>query len=98
LTVAANDRSGQVGVCAAEALWKVSGDAGRAVPALAARLGDPSSRDAAVQALYRIGAKAKAAVPALLAAVKDKNRLFRGSVAMALRKIDPQTADKAGVK
>jgi HEAT repeat protein len=98
LGVAAGDRSGHVGVCAAEALWRVSGEAGRAVPALAARLGDPNSRGAAVQALYRIGPKAKAAVPALLAAARDKNRLFRESVVMALRKIDPQAADKAGVR
>jgi HEAT repeat protein len=98
LAAAAADGSGHVGVCAAEALWKVSGDAGRAVPALASRLGDPNSQDAAVQALYRIGAKAKAAVPALLAAVKDRNRLFRESVAMALKKIDPDAAARAGIK
>jgi HEAT repeat protein len=98
LGAAADDRSGHVGVCAAEALWRVSGDTARAVPALAARLADPGSRDAAVQALYRIGPKANAAVPALLAAAKDKNRLFRESVVMALRKIDPLSADKAGVE
>lgn len=92
LKAALNDKNGHVGVCAAEALWRVSSEADRAVPALAARLGEPSARDAAVQALYRIGPKAKAAVPALLQAAKAKDRLFRESVVMALKKIDPDAA------
>src|SRR5262249_8987893 len=51
LREAARDRSGYVSVRAAEALWKVSGDASRAAQALAARLDDPTVRDAAAQAL-----------------------------------------------
>lgn len=97
LRAAAKDRSGHVAICAAEALWRVSGEADRAVPAIANRLSDPGARDLATQALYRIGPKAKAAVPALLAAAKDKDRLFRESVVMALKKIDPEAAAKAGV-
>lgn len=96
LEVAASDRSGHVGVCAAEALWRVSAEPADAVPALASRLGDPTARDAAAQALYRIGPKAKAAVPALLTAAKTKDRLFREAVLMALRKIDPEAAAKIG--
>lgn len=97
LGAAVDDRSAHVAVRAAEALWKVSGDTGRAALALVARLGDPAVRDAAVQALNRIGLGAKAAVPALLIAVKSKDRLFRESVVMALRKIDPGAAAKAGL-
>ena len=97
LGAAVDDHSGHVGVRAAEALWKVSGDAGRAVLALVARLGDPAARHAAAQALNRIGLGAKAAVPALLIAMKSKDRLFRESVVMALRKIDPGAAAKAGL-
>jgi HEAT repeat protein len=97
LHTAAKDRSGYVSVCAAEALWRASCEAGRAVPALAARLADRGVRGAAAQALYRIGPKAKAAVPALLAAAKDKDRLFHESVVMALRKIDPQAAAEVGL-
>lgn len=97
LKSAASDRSGHVVVCAAEALWRVSGSTAQAVPALMARLTDPKVRDAAAQALCRIGPDAKAAVPALLTAAKDKNRLFHESVVMALRRIDPQAAAKAGV-
>jgi HEAT repeat protein len=55
-------------------------------------------RAAAAQVLYRMGPEAKAAVPALLAAAKDKDRLFHESVIMALQKIDPRAAAKAGVK
>jgi HEAT repeat protein len=97
LGAAVDDRSGHVSVRAAEALWKVSGDAGRAVLALVARLGDPAVRHAAAQALNRIGLGAKAAVPTLLIAMKSKDRLFRESVVMALRKIDPRAAAKAGL-
>jgi HEAT repeat protein len=95
LRAAADDRSGYVGVIAAEALWKVSPQTGGAILALAARLGDPAARQAAADALYRIGPAAKEAVPALMAAAKDKNRLFRESVLLALRKIDPQATAKA---
>jgi HEAT repeat protein len=95
LDAAANDRSGHVGVCAAEALWKVSPEAGRAIQALAARLGDPAVGQAAAQALYRIGPAAKEAVPALMAAAKAKDRLFRESVLLALRKFDPQAMAQA---
>jgi HEAT repeat protein len=98
LTAAANDRSGHVGVCAAEALWKVSGASSGAVLALAARLDDLAVRHAAAHALYRIGPEAKRALPALLAAAKTKDRLFRQSVIMALRKIDPEATAKAGLK
>jgi HEAT repeat protein len=98
LSDAANDRSGHVGVCAAEALWKVSGESSGAVLALAARLDDLAVRHVAAHALYRIGAGAKRALPALLAAAKTKDRLFQQSVVMALRKIDPEAAAKAGLK
>jgi len=95
LQAAACDPNGYVSVCAAEALWKVSSDAGRAVLALAARLGDPAVGQAAAQALYRIGPAAKEALPALLAALRAKDRLFRESVLLALRKIDPQALAQA---
>jgi HEAT repeat protein len=97
LSAAVDDRSAHVAVRAAEALWRVSGDTGRAALALVPRLGDPAVRNAAVQALNRIGLGAKAAVPALLIATKSKDRLFRESVVMALRKIDPGAAAKAGL-
>lgn len=97
LATAVGDRSGHVGVCAAEALWKVSAQGDRAALALAARLRDPAVRDQAVQALYRIGPHAKAAVPVLLAAAKEKDRLFHEAVVMALRKIDPLAAVRAGL-
>jgi HEAT repeat protein len=97
LDEAAHDRSGHVSVRAAEALWKVSGEASRATRALAHRLEDPAVRNAAAQALNRIGPGANGAVEALLVAMKSKDRFFRESVVMALRRIDPAAAAKAGV-
>jgi HEAT repeat protein len=95
LRAASDDKSGYVGVRAAEALWKATGEAGQAARALANRLDDPAVRHAAAQALNRIGPGAKGAVPALLMATKSEDRLFRESVLMALRKIDPEAAAKA---
>ncbi len=96
LAEALTDKSSHVAVCAAEALWKVSQDPGKVVPTLATRLKDAKVRSAAAQALCRIGPPAKGAVPALLSAAKENDRLFRESVAMALRRIDPSAAAKAG--
>jgi HEAT repeat protein len=98
LRAAADDKSGHVGVRAAEALWKASGQAGQATRALATRLDDPAVRHAAAQALNRIGPGAKGAVPALLIATKSADRLFRESALMALRRIDPEAAARAGLK
>jgi HEAT repeat protein len=97
LSAAARDHSGYVGVRAAEALWKASGEASRAALALVARLEDPEFRNAAAQALNRIGPGAKGAVRALLIAAKSTDRLFRESVVMALRRIDPGAAAQAGI-
>ena len=98
LQKAANDRSGLVGVWAAEALWRASGKGDWPARALAARLDDLKVRSAAAQVLYRMGKQAKAAVPALLVAAKDKDRLFHESVVMALQNIDPASAAEALVK
>ncbi|MFL5241008.1 MAG: HEAT repeat domain-containing protein [Gemmataceae bacterium] len=89
LQKAANDRSGLVGVSAAEALWRATGKADLAARALETRLNDLRVRSAAVQVLYRMGTQGKAAVSALLAVAKDKDRLFHESVMMALQNIDP---------
>ncbi len=94
LRAAADDPRGHVGVCAAEALWRVDGEPSQAVTAIAGRLRDPAARDAAVQALYRIGPKARAAVPALLVVARSRDRLFHESVVMALTKIDPEALTK----
>jgi hypothetical protein len=98
LRAAAEGNNGYVGVRAAEALWKASGEAGQAARALANRLDDPTVRHAAAQALNRIGPGAKRAVPALLIATRSEDRLFRESVLMALRRIDPEAAANAGLK
>jgi len=93
-----DDSSGHVGICAAEALWHVAHEVDDVVSALVARLRQPMARLAAAQVLYRMGPAAKAAIPALLAAVKDNDRMFRESVAMAVKKIDPNAAATAGVE
>jgi len=90
LRAALKDPSGDVSICAAEALWNVARKAAEVVPSLVDRLTDVRVRSQAVQTLYRIGPEAKEAVPALLAAASDPDRLFREAVILALRKIDPK--------
>jgi HEAT repeat protein len=89
---ALGDQSGRVCVSAAEALWNISRTVDNVLPTLVQRLTDPRARDQAIQVLYRIGPDAKDAVPALLAVAADENRLFRESVILALRKIEPKAA------
>jgi HEAT repeat protein len=98
LRAAANDSNPAVGVIAAEALWRATGDAATASRALITLLHDLRYRAAAAQVIYRMGSQATGVVPALLAAAKDKDRLFRESVLMALQKIDPAAAFGAGTK
>ena len=98
LKTATNDKSGAVAVCAAEALWRATGEAELSAKALIARLRDKVVRASAAQVLYRMGPQAKNAVPALLSASKDKDRLFHESVMMALQNIDPRAAAKAAAK
>ena len=92
-----HDKNSAVCVCAAEALWKISRKADKIIPALVRALKNEQGCRGATHALYRIGPEARASVPALVAALKGDDRLFRESVIMALRKIDPGAAAKAGV-
>lgn len=59
---------------------------------------DRDIRGAAIAALGRIGPDAKDAVPDLLALLKQEEELTRKLAGDALRKIDPQSADAAGIK
>jgi HEAT repeat protein len=50
----------------------------------------------ASQPFYKV--IARSAIPSLIEDLKDENRDVRRSAAEALKKIDPETAAKAGVK
>jgi hypothetical protein len=58
---------------------------------------DPEVRAFAANGLGLIGLAAKDVVPSLLECLEDKNQEVRGAAAEALRKIDPELANKMGV-
>jgi HEAT repeat protein len=81
---------------AAKALKELGPDASGAVAALIDATKDDRLVFYAVDALGAIGPKAQPAVPALLVLLKGTQDNSRWWIDDALRKIDPQTADKVG--
>jgi HEAT repeat protein len=73
----------------------------QAVPALTAAVKDRdsvSARRGATRALGLFGPGAKAAVPALVGALGDSDPEVRTNAALALKRIDPEAARRAGVR
>jgi HEAT repeat protein len=91
LQEALNDSEAVIRVRAAEALWKVTHQAGACTPALALALKDRSAlvRMRAADVLSRIGPEAKAAVPALIDALQDEYDEVRTHAILALGEIGP---------
>jgi HEAT repeat protein len=86
---------------AAVALWRIDRRGARVLPALvqALREEDEVLRWIAADCLGEMGPEAQSAVPALLEALQSpfKARLIRMSLTLALERIDPSAAAKAGV-
>jgi hypothetical protein len=59
---------------------------------------DPQTRTSAAIGLGLMGARAEPAVPALVKLLRDPDRHTRVHAAAALRRINPRTADKLGIK
>jgi HEAT repeat protein len=84
--------------------WNTSGALARfgaaSVPALKSELANKSNphREWVAESLALIGSEAKDAVPGLVAALRDEQPAVRSAAAVALKKIDPKEAAKAGVK
>jgi HEAT repeat protein len=101
LREALRDRVPMVRVCAAAAVWQVAGDSDAAVPVLLEGLKAESVlyvRQQAARKLADIGPAAKAAVHLLLEASGNADRHLRALAAIALNKIDPDAAAKAGLR
>ncbi len=99
------NRSYQVRITAAEALWRMGKD-GRSIPLLVRTLEEANlsgtesenERYMAARALGRIGPDAKAAVPELLRLIDAHDPDLAAAARTALKAIDPDKAHKAGVK
>jgi HEAT repeat protein len=72
---------------AAEAHWRVGGDAGKGLTVIRAGLKDEALRQAAVDALFRVGPPARAALPELTEAVRDPSATVHQPAARALARI-----------
>jgi HEAT repeat protein len=86
---------------AASALVQVGADPTVLIPALIARLSgnDSAGRSAVIEALAEFGPEAKAASPMLVKLLDDhSSKDLMVAVRTALRKIDPEAADKAGLQ
>lgn len=81
------------------ALGQIHGEPALVVPALLGFLyPDIEARGPAAEALGKFGPEARRAVPALVALLNDNAMGVRASAATALKAIDPEAADKAGVE
>ncbi|MDB6067665.1 MAG: repeat protein [Pedosphaera sp.] len=94
------DNTGIVQYAAAHSLGQLHAKPELAVPAL---MNSFSSNDALLRssimvALTQFGVAAKDAVPMIVAALNDKDELVRMNAGFALKEIDPEAAEKAGVK
>jgi HEAT repeat protein len=92
LKEALQDGQPRVRLYAAEALWRVTGDATPALPVLCAALKgeDDRLRRAAAELLDELGPAAREAVPALVAALKDPDEQVRISAVQALGRVGPR--------
>jgi HEAT repeats len=96
-----NAFDGEVGgVAAADALGDVHSEPQLSVPALIKCLSsqNPSIRRQASTALAHFGADAKPAVPTLINLLNDSAQRVKDAARDALKAIDPEAAEKAGVK
>ena len=98
-------RTHQVRITAAEYLWRTKQDA-RAVPLLIRTLEESNldgsegdnERYMAARALGRIGTSAKPAAPELVKLLNHHDGALAATAAESLKAIDPEAAQKAGVK
>jgi hypothetical protein len=82
---------------AVEALGEIHSDPEVSIPALITCLDNSDLDDQAADALGKFGPLAKAAVPKMLPLILHGDKVARRSAILALPKIDPETAAKAGI-
>jgi HEAT repeat protein len=104
-TRALTQRTYQVRITAAEALWRINKD-GRATAVLIRALEESNltgtegdnERYMAARALGRVGADAKDAVPELLKLIDHPDEALAATARAAAKTIDPEAAKAAGIK
>ena len=90
----------RVRYAAVGSVFEMRADPQIAMPAMAVCLTDtnPNIRGWACNVMGEFGTNAEPYVPALISLLKDPNNLLRERAGIALKKIDPGAAAKAGVK
>jgi HEAT repeat protein len=87
-------------VSAAFALWQITGDATESLAALRPLLADAANlQAAAVAKLGAIGPPARDVLPQLVTMYREEdNPALRGTIAEAIKRIDPDVAGKLGIR
>lgn len=101
LSAALDDTDVDVRLSAAHSIWlHQPKTTDVTVPVIVAALKHKQvrARIRAAELLGEIGAAAKASVPALVEAIRDENPAVRQAAALALKKVDPEAAAKAGIR
>lgn len=100
LTALLNNKTNNTRVSAAVALWLLEGQSQPTLDLLHQNVQpqDWPTRFFTAHTLGEFGNAAKEAVPALLELLHDEHQAVREHAAEALKKIDPATAEKVGVK
>jgi HEAT repeat protein len=95
-----NDHEMHVHLRILDTLGQLHAEPGLAVPALMTDFpgDDPRRRREILMSLGQFGAKASAAVPMILEALSDSDASVRKHAALALKRIDPAAAAKAGLE
>jgi HEAT repeat protein len=86
-------------VHAAFALWQVTGDAKEPLATLQSLLATPNLQAAVIAKLGAIGPRARDALPELVTMYREEDSpALRGTIAQAIKQIDPELAGKLGIR
>jgi len=93
------DKEADTALWAAFALWQITGETKESLPILEKMLGSELYDKQAVQLIGEMGKAAASLMPSLVAMYReDEDASFRQAVGVAIKKIDPETGKKLGIR
>jgi HEAT repeat protein len=99
LTKLLTDKDSEAQLWSAYALWQITGETKESLPLLEKMLGSELHDNQAIQLITNMGPAARDALPTLVAIYREEENLsFRQALAVAIKKIDPESAKKLGIR
>jgi HEAT repeat protein len=93
------DKDDETVLRAAFAYWQITGDAKESLPILEKLIASEQVDKQAVHLIGEMRVAAASMMPSLVALYReDEDASFRQTVAVAIKKIDPETAKKLGIR